>query len=414
MKKLVKLLAVLLALSLVIGLAGTACAEDIEIHYAFWHGALEEFYTQCKADFEAAHPGVKIILEPTSWDEYWTKLENAATGGSIADVFHMNGVNIKKYADGGILLPLDELIANSDVDLANYPPALNEMYNFNGVQYGIPMDFDTIGLWYNKNLFDQAGVAYPTAEWTWDDLVAAARAINALGDDIYGIAANYEEQQGFYNTVYALGGYFVAQEGDSEKFGFNDANTRAGIQCWVDLMKEGVSPTEKSLEENPAYLQFMAGRLGMVFSGDWVVTEYVSPECAVSDVIDVAELPLMSNGKRGSVIHGKANCVSASTAHPEEAYAWVAYLAGAEANEKLGKSGATITSFLTYSDMFFDAYPQFNMKIYSKAASEYSYMYPSALNPEWGTIMYEELLKAFSLEVSVDEACDAIMARLGQ
>ena len=216
MKKLAKMLAVLLALTLVAGLAGTAAAEDIEIHYAFWHGALEEFYNSCKADFEAAHPGVKIILEPTSWDEYWTKLEAAATGGSIADVFHMNGVNIKKYADGGVLMPLDEQIAKSDVDLANYPPAMNEMYNFRGVQYGIPMDYDTVGLWYNKTLFDQAGIAYPTSEWTWDDMIAAAKAINALGDDIYGIAANYEEQQGFYNTVYAYGGWFV----DDEKFGF--------------------------------------------------------------------------------------------------------------------------------------------------------------------------------------------------
>ena len=124
MKKLVKMLAMLLALSLVVGLAGTAAAADVEIHYAFWHGALEEFYNQCKADFEAANPGVKIILEPTSWDEYWTKLEAAATGGSIADVFHMNGVNIKKYADGGVLMPLDDLIAKGRLAIVNvYPDA---------------------------------------------------------------------------------------------------------------------------------------------------------------------------------------------------------------------------------------------------------------------------------------------------
>ena len=410
MKKLAKMLAVLLALTLVAGLAGTAAAEDIEIHYAFWHGALEEFYNSCKADFEAAHPGVKIILEPTSWDEYWTKLEAAATGGSIADVFHMNGVNIKKYADGGVLMPLDEQIAKSDVDLANYPPAMNEMYNFRGVQYGIPMDYDTVGLWYNKTLFDQAGIAYPTSEWTWDDMITAAKAINALGDDIYGIAANYEEQQGFYNTVYAYGGWFV----DDEKFGFRDENTRAGIQCWVDLMKMGVSPSEQSLEENPAYLQFMAGKLGMIFSGDWVVADYTSADSSVSEVIDVTELPLMPNGKRASVIHGKANCISVDTKHPEEAFAWVAYLAGAEANEKLGPMGVTITSYLAYSDRFFDAYPQYNMKIYSKAAAEYSYVYPSALNTEWTTVMWEELVKAFGLQISVDEACDNIMTRLGQ
>ena len=410
MKKLVKMLTMILVLSLVIGVAGTACAENIEIHYAYWQSTLDDFYAQCKADFEAAHPGVTIVLEPTAWGEYWTKLEAAANGESIADVFHMNGVNIKKYASGGILAPLDERIANSDISLDNYPKAMNEMYNFDGVQYGIPMDYDTIGLWYNKALFDQAGIAYPTPEWTWEDLTAAAKAINALGDDIYGIAAGYSDQQGFYNTVFAEGGWFV----DGDKFGFNDPKTRAGIQCWVDLMASGVSPSEKALEENAAYLQFMAGKLGMIFSGDWVVADYVSKDSSVADVIDVAELPLMPNGKRASVIHGKANCVSAFTAHPDEAYAWVDYLAGAEANEKLGKMGVAIPSYLAYSDAFVTAYPQYNMGIYSKAAAEYSYVYPSALDPRWGDIMWTELVKAFNLETTVDQACDEIMKQLGQ
>ena len=411
MKKLVKMLAMILVLSLVIGVAGTACAENIEIHYAYWQSTLDDFYAQCKADFEAAHPGVTIILEPTAWGEYWTKLEAAANGESIADVFHMNGVNIKKYASGGILAPLDERIANSDISLDNYPKAMNEMYNFDGVQYGIPMDYDTIGLWYNKALFDQAGIAYPTPEWTWEDLTAAAKAINALGDDIYGIAAGYSDQQGFYNTVFAEGGWFV----DGDKFGFNDPKTRAGIQCWVDLMKENVSPSEASLEETEGYLRFMAGKLGMIFSGDWLVAYYASDDSTVKDVCDVVELPLMSSGNRASVIHGKANCLSVFSAHPDEAYAWLAYLAGAEVNEKLAPTGIVITSYMEYSDKFFDAYPQYNMKIFSDAAANYSYVYPSsAYVLEWGDIMWEELVRAFNLEITVDEACDNIMARLGQ
>ena len=396
MKKLVKMLTMILVLSLVIDVAGTACAENIEIHYAYWQSTLDDFYAQCKADFEAAHPGVTIVLEPTAWGEYWTKLEAAANGESIADVFHMNGVNIKKYASGGILAPLDERIANSDISLDNYPKAMNEMYNFDGVQYGIPMDYDTIGLWYNKALFDQAGIAYPTPEWTWEDLTAAAKAINALGDDIYGIAA---------------GGWFV----DGDKFGFNEPKTRAGIQCWVDLMKENVSPSEASLEETEGYLRFMAGKLGMIFSGDWLVAYYASDDSTVKDVCDVVELPLMSSGNRASVIHGKANCLSVFSAHPDEAYAWLAYLAGAEVNEKLAPTGIVITSYMEYSDKFFDAYPQYNMKIFSDAAANYSYVYPSsAYVLEWGDIMWEELVRAFNLEITVDEACDNIMARLGQ
>ena len=389
----------------------TAMAEEggVEIHYAYW-ATMDEFYEQCKADFEAANPGVTIVLEHTSWDEYWTKLEAAATGGSVADVFHMNGVNITKYADGGVLLPLDDYIANSDVDLANYPPAMNEMYNYDGTQYGIAMDYDTVGLWYNKDLFDKAGVAYPTSEWTWDDLTAAAAAITGIEDGVFGIAAGYSDQQGFYNTAFAEDGWFV----DGENFGFNEEGTRKGIQCWVDLMEAGYSPSEVSQEENAAYLQFMAGKLGMLFAGDWMVAYFSSEDSSVADICDVVELPLMSTGKRASVIHGKANCISVATEHPDEAWAWVEYLAGAEANKRLGEMGIAIPSCLEYSSLFFDAYPQYNMAIYADAAANYSYAYPSsAFNTEWSDIMWNELVRAFNLEISVDEACDNIMEQIG-
>ena len=390
--------------------AATVYADDpVEIHYAYW-AAMDDYYAQCKAAFEEAHPDVTIVLEPTAWGEYWQKLEAAATGGSVADVFHMNGVNITKYADGGVLLPLDDYIAGSELDLANYPEAMTAMYNYDGTQYGLAMDYDTVGLWYNKDLFDKAGVEYPTSEWTWDDLAAAAEAITGIEDGVYGIAAGYSDQQGFYNTCFAEGGWFV----DGENFGFNEEGTRKGIQCWIDLMSAGYSPSEVSLEENEGYLQFMAGKLGMIFAGDWMVQFYSSDDSAVRDVCDVVELPLMSSGNRASVIHGKANCISVATEHPDEAWAWVEYLSGAEAMQLLGDMGIAIPAYLEYSPTFFAAYPQYNMNIYLDAAENYSYVYPSsAFNTEWSDIMWNELVRAFNLEISVDEACDNIMSQIG-
>ena len=394
--------------------APTESAEPVEIHYAYWASPMDEFYAQCKAEFEAAHPNVTIVLEPTAWNEYWTKLETAATGGSVADVFHMNGVNIKKYADGGVLLPLDSYVTSGGLDLSKFPQAMNDMYHFNGAQYGIPMDYDTVGLWYNKTLFDAANISYPTDDWTWEDLTNAAAAITALGNDTYGIAAGFQDQQGIYNTVFAEDGWFVQNGTNGDEFGFNEAGTRAGIQCWVDLMAAGYSPSEASLEENEGYLQFMAGKIGMIFSGDWMVSYYNSADSTVAGKCDVAKLPLMENGKRASVIHGKANCISAATAHPDEAWAWVQYLAGEQSNQRLGEMGIAIPANTDYSALFFAAYPDYNMGIYSDAAMNYSYSYPSSLDrADWADIVRTELQKAFKLEATVDEACDSIMAQLG-
>ena len=86
-----KILAVLMAVLMLASVAvcggAVAFADDnVEIHYAYW-ASMDDYYEQCKADFEASHPGITIVLEHTSWGEYWTKLEAAATGGSVVDVF---------------------------------------------------------------------------------------------------------------------------------------------------------------------------------------------------------------------------------------------------------------------------------------------------------------------------------------
>ena len=89
-------------------------------------------------------------------------LEAGATGGSLPDVFWMHSNEIYRYASNDMLLDLtDRISASNLVDLSKFPQGLNEIYNHEGKQYAVPKDFDTIGLWYNKNLFDEANLSYP-------------------------------------------------------------------------------------------------------------------------------------------------------------------------------------------------------------------------------------------------------------
>src|SRR5205823_14916166 len=105
-------------------------------------------------EFKKTHPNINVQVQVTPFAQYWTKLETAATGGSAADIFWMNGTNIIKYASNNILLQLDDKIQADKVDLNSYPAALVKLYTFSGKHYALPKDFDTVGLWYNKKLFD--------------------------------------------------------------------------------------------------------------------------------------------------------------------------------------------------------------------------------------------------------------------
>ena len=105
--------------------------------------------------YMAEHPEVKIETQVTPWSEYWTKLEAAAQGGQLPDVFWMHSNQFMKYASAGMLLNLTDM----NYDYSPYPSGITALYNFDGAQLAIPKDYDTIALAYNKEIFDAAGLS---------------------------------------------------------------------------------------------------------------------------------------------------------------------------------------------------------------------------------------------------------------
>lgn len=380
------------------------------ISHAYWDEGQTPYLEQSVAKFKEKYPDVEIKLEPTAWAEYWNKLEAAATGGSSADVFWLNGPNIAKYAKGGVILSIDDLLKNSSVDLKNYPEALVKMYNIDGKQYAIPKDFDTIGVWYNKKLFDEAGVPYPSDDWTWEDMAAAAKQLTKDDGSQYGITAQYRDQTGIYNTIFASGGYVISD--DKKTSGYDLPETQAGVQLWVDLLEAGVSPSQASLEETEDYVQFLSGKAAMHWDGSWFLNQIKVAEN--KDDFDVAALPSI-NGKKATVIHGLGNCIAKSSKNPDLAWKWVEFLAGEEANKISAETGAAIPTYTGTAQEWLDKSPEYNLSIFIEAAEKYSYPYPASTNtPEWLQYQGESLKSVFNLDTSVKEACDTIAVKMNE
>ena len=381
-----------------------------KVRYAFWDTAQQPYFEKCIEKFNEQYPDVEIVLEPSSFDEYWTKLEAGATGGSIADVFWMNGPNIIKYAEGDILMDINDRIEEAGIDKKNYPEALVELYNVDGKQYALPKDYDTIGVWYNKKIFDEAGVPYPTNDWTWEDMADIAKQLTKTDGSVYGISARYDTQVGIYNTIFANGGYVVSD--DKTKSGYDMEETQAGIQCWVDLLKAGVSPAEASLEETEPHIQFLSGRTGMYWCGSWFLAQVLDSD--IKDVVDVVELPAI-NGNKASVIHGIGNCIYKDTKNADAAWKWVEFLAGEEANTLSAEMGAAIPAYGNTADIWADKHKEYNLAAFTTAAEEFSYPYPISKNTtEWEQYQADELKKVFNLETEVKDACDVVAEKMNE
>ncbi|MBK8032240.1 MAG: extracellular solute-binding protein [Chloroflexi bacterium] len=142
-------------------------AQDTTIRYFTFSAApdhLEDLDTIIAA-FEEANPGITVEVETAPFADYFTLLQADVVSGDAPDVFELNYENFVTYAANDTLLDLSSYL---DAEAPFYPRAL-EAFQYEGVQMALPETFSTVLLFFNKDLFDQAGVAYPTNEWTWED-----------------------------------------------------------------------------------------------------------------------------------------------------------------------------------------------------------------------------------------------------
>ena len=146
------------------------------VRVATWESdAALEPWNKAIDSFEAAYPDIKVELEAVP-QEYGTKLLANMAAGTGPDVYQVGDGDVAKFVDQGIVEPLDPYISGDNgFDLnTTFFPAVAAFGQIGGQTYLLTKDFSPLVLYYNKDMFDAAGVDYPTADWTWDDLLSAA------------------------------------------------------------------------------------------------------------------------------------------------------------------------------------------------------------------------------------------------
>lgn len=414
MKKfLVLLVAMILVLAACSGGSDSTSSEgeasEITLTYGIWDKNQAPIMEEIIQKFNESHPNINVKVEVTPWSQYWTKLEAAATGGALPDLFWMNGPNFQKYASNEILLPISEQIEADGVGLENYPEALVDLYSLDGTNYALPKDFDSIALWYNKELFDAAGVSYPDETWDWNTFVDAAKKLTNAEKNVWGFAASLAGQEGYYNTVPQSGGFIISD--DKKSSGYDQPETIEGIQFLTDMIHvHKVSPTHEQMVETSGLDLFESGKVAMVFTGSWDNVRFSNNEYT-KDKVDVAVLP--KGKERTGVLHGLGNVIAANTEHPKEAWEFLKFLGSKEAAEIQAEKGV-IPAFNGTQDAWVNSSPQFNLQAHIDMA-EVSVPYPASKNTsKWVEIETEYLAKAWAGEMSVEEACKMIAEKMNE
>lgn len=344
----------------------------VTLTYAMWDQDSKAAEQKVIAAFEKANPNISVKIELTPWDQYWQKLQAATTGGTTADVFWMETRNFPLYASSRILLPLSKLIASSKLNMKNFSKPVVASVQYKGVQYTIPRDDNLIGLWYNKKLFDAAGVSYPTANWTWDDVKAAAAKLTDPAKGIYGIAAAPYPQFTYYDTIFQAGGRVLSPNGKSAAI--NTPEGAAGLKFWADLVQSGSSPSMQQMTDTSPTEAFLSGKIAMDYLGNWMVASLSQGQ--VGKDIDVQVLP--RGTRRATTELGLSYGIYAKSKHVAEAWKFLKFMAGPQASLIRAKMGIP-TAYKPALGAWVKSFPQYNLKAYLSELA-YGISYPVSLN----------------------------------
>ncbi|MDR1265593.1 MAG: sugar ABC transporter substrate-binding protein [Propionibacteriaceae bacterium] len=265
------------------------------------------------AAFEADNPGIKIAVETVPYADYAAKLQTALAGGTEADVFELEYEPFVSYAKAGVLADI------TGIDTSVYSPSLIQAYQSDGKQFALPESFSTVVLFYNQDLFDAAGLDYPTDSWTWADETKAAE---ALTDKDKGVWGDYQpiSYNEFYKTVAQSGGQFLNAEGTATAF-----NDQAGLAAaeWLTGKSGKTMPTDADGANSPDFDTnlFISGKLAMWHMGIWRFSTIA--EKAPDMNWDIVVEP--GNTQKASAMFSNAVAISAKSQVQDAAQRWLAF-----------------------------------------------------------------------------------------
>jgi multiple sugar transport system substrate-binding protein len=302
-------------------------AAPVTLLWGFWGSPEEKASHQRVAEaFMKQYPNITIEYFFAPWDDYFTKLKTLWAGGDpkvIPDVMFMWPT--PSYAARGVLENLEPYIKKDAYNVNDYWPTLLDSARYKGDIYGLPRDIEAHALYYNKKLFDAAGVKYPTDEWTWDDLLAAAEKLTVK--DASGRVSQYAlgmEGGKWPLWVGQAGGQVLDDLTNPSKCTLDTPQALKGLQFFYDLMQKGYAIRSATMSQQGGDSGvFQAAQVAMIIQNSSRVADFN----AAKDLnYDVAAVPYLKGGARWNVNGGAAWVMSSKSAHKDEAWLFMKWL----------------------------------------------------------------------------------------
>jgi multiple sugar transport system substrate-binding protein len=416
-----KLAATALLLTLSVVLAQTT------ITWGMWGSPAELATHQRVADaFMAEHPDITIEIWGQPWGDYFTKIQTLWASGdsaAIPDVAFLSP--IQSYAASGVLEPLDGYIEATGYDTGDYWPALLEFGTLDGTIYGLPRDIGLEVLYYNKEIFDEVGLAYPDETWTWDDLLAAADALTEVATSGRVIRHALGMEGGKYQLwVGQNRGSILDDMRNPTRCTLAEPEAVEAISFFAEMMNNNQAMRSANLSQAGGdSAVFQSGQVAMIIQNSSRVSAFNSAGMNY----DVSVIPIPADGQRASAAGGAAWVMSSLSDNKEEAWEFLSWLQSTNGGQRIYTASGEILPALqstAKSDAFLNSgQPPTNRQAFITEGEnarmgrigyfvEYSEINGSFINPGRDQILIGEVSVADGLN-SICEQVDQFLSDNG-
>ena len=285
----------------------------------------KQLLQQVLKDFEAKNPNIKVKYDVIA-DQYMDVLKTRLIGDTAADVFYLDALEAPALMLRGVLEPLDNYIT-PEFDITDFEPTLLNAFQQNGKTYGLPKDFSTIALFYNKKAFQAAGLSQSPKTWEQLREYSNKLTIDKNGDGRieqygFGVAPELARQ---YFMIKAFGGELIDSDG---KAIFASQESLKGLQLIIDQYRNDKSSAQPSDVGTTSGSEiFGQSKAAMVIEGPWLIPylkqTFPNVEYATAEVPTVA-------GKKGTMAYTVAYVMNKQSKHKPEAWQLISYLTGKE------------------------------------------------------------------------------------
>lgn len=321
------------------GIGMTAQADDVvELTFMGWEASPLE--TQAVEDgiaaFEAQYPNIKVNYTPgLAGSEYNAKLLSSAAAGSMPDVMFVAAASYREFASKGVLLELTDKF-DENYSLDDFIDSSRQIMEIDGHVYGISSCTVSPIVYYNKDVFDAAGLEYPSADpaecWTIDEFREIAKQLTT--DDIYGV-------YGLETVADTLNAQILSNGGTryNEDFTESTMNTPEVKEVLETIkairVEDGSAPDASTLDAvgMSAKQMLQTGKVAMLVDGSWSLQELAASG------MNIGMAPLPSYGEVLTTGQAHLHCISAATEHQEEAWLFLQFLSGMEYQGALVSTG---------------------------------------------------------------------------